>query len=275
MSKILATARSQDTLVLAGSGLGWHAKAALAKPSGPRIVVYETDARRIALARSLGPDLTGANIIMNDADLTELLAGRLVYDQQGDEPGRVAVFAPEAYREAEPELGAQAKKIVQQVLSRSRINYKTRTQNQLEWLNNLRVNFKHILECPDLTRLVNAFKGVPALVLGAGPSLDSSLNELSGFKGKAILLGAASVIGPLASLGMAPDVAVALEAKDESRQFNDADYARTWLAAATSGHPNHFIEWPGKKALFNLQPWAAKLSGGGMALPNGGHATSA
>ncbi len=275
LAGILNGAGPQDTLVLAGSGLGWHAKAVLAKPSGPRVVVYETNARRLALARSLGPDLASTNIVTNDAELTEMLAGRLVYDQHADKPGRVAVYTPEAYRQAEPDLGAQAKKIVKQVLSRSRINYQTRAQNSQEWMTNLTANFKHLLQCPDMTRLANVFKGVPALVLGAGPSLDTSLAELAGFKGKALFLGAASVMGPMATLGMAPDLAVAIEAKDESRQFSDANLDRTYLAAATSGHENHFSAWLGKKALFHLQPWVAKLSGGGIGLPNGGHATSA
>jgi hypothetical protein len=275
LSKILSSARPQDTLVLAGSGLGWHAKAASLKPQGPRIVIYETDTRRVAMARSLGPELAYTNIVTNDADLTELLAQRLVYGQDEGKPGRVAVYTPEAYRTAEPNLGDQARKIVRQVLSRSNINHQTKALNQAEWLDNLSTNFKQILQCPDLTRIANVFEGIPALVMGAGPSLDGSLSGLADFAGRALIMGAASVIGPMATIEMAPDVAVAIEAKDESRQFENADMGRTWLAAATNGHENHFEEWPGKKALFHLQPWAAKLSGGGLGLPNGGHATSA
>ena len=272
LADILNGAGPQDTLVLAGSGLGWHAKAVLAKPFGPGVVVYETNARRLALARSLGPDLTGVKIARTEEEITNILAERLVYSNK---PGRVAVYVPEAYRIADPNLETQARKIVQQVLSRSHIDHHTRTSKYSEWLSNLCHNFKYVLECADLTRLVTPFKGVPALVLGAGPSLDSSLKTLAASKPKALMIGAASVIGPMASLGLAPDVAVALEAKDESRQFIASDYGRTLLAAATSGNPNHFSNWPGNKALFHLQPWAAKLSGGGLGLPNGGHVTSA
>ena len=272
LADILNGAGPQDTLVLAGSGLGWHAKAVLAKPSGPGVVVYETSPRRLALARSLGPDLTGVKIAQTEEEITNILAERLIYSNK---PGRVAVYVPEAYRKADPSLETQARKIIQQVLSRSRIDYQTRANKYEEWLNNLCHNFKYVLECADLSKLVNPFKGVPALVLGAGPSLDSSLKILADSKPKALMIGAASAIGPMASLGLAPDVAVALEAKDESRQFIAADAGRTLLAAATSGNPNHFSKWPGRKALFHLQPWAARLSGGGLALPSGGHATSA
>lgn len=275
LTGILEGADSHDTLVLAGSGLGWHAKAVLAKHSGPQVVVYETDVNRIALARSLGPDLTGVKIVGTDEELIEVLAERLVYGGGGERPGRVAVYSPEAYRIAQPDLADRAKSIVKQIVSRSRIDYQTRASKRLEWLGNLQTNFKYALQCADLTRLVNAFKGLPALVIGAGPSLDASLAALARADKKALLLGAASSIGPMAHFDMAPHLAVALEAKDESRQFSSADIDITSLAAATSGHHNHFSKWTGTKALIHLQPWVAKLSGGGLGLPNGGHATSA
>jgi hypothetical protein len=275
MAGILAGAGPSDTLVLAGSGLGWHAKAVLVQPKGPQLVIYETDAYRIAMARSLGPDLTGAKFVQNDEELVEALAERLVYGTNGVRPGRVAVYAPEAYRLAEPDLAGQAKSIAKQIVSRSSIDYQTRASKRSEWLNNLRINFKYILQCPDLTRLVNKFKGVPALVIGAGPSLDTSLEAMARLENKALLVAAASAIGPMAQSGMAPHFAVALEAKDESRQFRSADFNVTRLAAASSGHTNHFSKWPDKSSLIHLQPWAAKLSGGGLGLPNGGHATSA
>ncbi len=274
LAGLLKGAGPADTLVLAGSGLGWHAKAAASLAQGPQVVVFEPDPRRRALAQSLGPDLTGVDIVSDVNALAEALGQRLVYSQ--DQPGRVAVFAPRAYRQGEPELVAQAKEVVQQALSRSRIDLHTRRAKQETWLDNLRANFKYVLECPDVTRLAQRFQGLPAVVVGAGPSLDESLAGLAGLSRRALFLGAASAIGPLARVGEALHLAVALEAKDESRQFGEADPARTWLAAATSGHCKHFTGWPGSsKALFHLQPWAAELSGGGLGLPNGGHATSA
>ncbi|KMY68983.1 hypothetical protein AAU61_05375 [Desulfocarbo indianensis] len=275
LAGLLAKAGPDDTLVLAGCGLGWHAKAAALRPNGPRLVLFEPDARRLAMARSLGPDLTGLEIVRDANQLTEYLSRVLVYDEKTAKNGRVAVYSPEAYRRNEPLLPAKTKEIVDQVMSRGRVDWHTRQAKDEQWLANIQANFKHLLKAPDLTRLAHRFRGAPALVLGAGPSLDRSLAALGGASGKALLLGAASAIGPLAAKGMALHLAVALEAKDESRQFAAVDPARTWLAAATSGHARHFELWRGKCALFHLQPWVAKLSGGGWALPNGGHASSA
>jgi hypothetical protein len=92
---------------------------------------------------------------------------------------------------------------------------------------------------------------------------------------KALVLAAASALKPLAKVGVKPHLALALEAKDESRQFAGAAQISSVLTAATSGHPNHFRSWSGPRACFHLQPWLAALLGQGQALPSGGHATSA
>jgi hypothetical protein len=100
------------------------------------------------------------------------------------------------------------------------------------------------------------------------------LPHLAGVREKALVLAAASALRPLAKVGVAPHLALALEALDESRQFAGAAQIRTVLAAATSSHPAHFRSWSGPRALFHLQPWLIRLLGQGQALPSGGHATS-
>ena len=82
-------------------------------------------------------------------------------------------------------------------------------------------------------------------------------------------------MSPLSAVGVKPHLAAALEGKDESRQFQDADADATLLTAASSGHFNHFRHWPGKPSVFHMQGWASRLTGQGFALPTGGHATSA
>ncbi|MBW2322815.1 MAG: DUF115 domain-containing protein, partial [Deltaproteobacteria bacterium] len=98
---------------------------------------------------------------------------------------------------------------------------------------------------------------------------------LAGVTDRALVLAAASALKPLASVGTSPHITFALEAKDESRQFEGIDHAKTLLAAASTSHPNHFLKWLGPQSLFHLWPWMAMLSGLGKALPSGGHVTSA
>ncbi len=260
-----------DTLVLAGLGLGWHAKAILEGEGGPGLVAFEPDARRRALMFALGPPLPGLCLVGDENGLCEELGRRLVYER----PGRVEVFTPPAYARAAPEVAAAAREQVRRSLERRQSNQVTVEVHQARWRRHIVENFKYVLEVPDLCQLAGALAGVPALVVGAGPSLDQSLEYLAGVEDKALVLAAASALGPLAGVGVYPHLAVALEAKDESRQFRGADTALTALAAATASNPRHFSQWGGQMGLFHLQPWLARLAGGGSALATGGHATSA
>ena len=271
LAGLLARSNPKDLLVLAGGGLGWHARAALDQAQGPQVVIFEPDATRRAFLGSLGPSLEGARVVGDSEALACALSQGLVY---GDS-GRVAVFAPQAYCQALPELVGQTRQLVETSLARRRCDRQTLTCNQGQWLDNLASNFKYITRWADATLLAGLLPGTPALVVGAGPSLDQSLEHLAGAQGKALVLAAASALGPLARAGVTPHLAVALEGRDESRQFAGADPERTVLAAATSGHHHHFDRWPGSGALFHLQPWVAALTGLGQVLPTGGHATSA
>ncbi|MFZ5586624.1 MAG: motility associated factor glycosyltransferase family protein [Thermodesulfobacteriota bacterium] len=262
----------RDLLIIAGMGLGWHARAALDQPGRAKVLVYEPDPRDLALAAALGPELAGASIAHDDGELEERLSADLVYGRVR----RVRVFSPPAHRRQRPELGARVSRLVADQVRRAGVDQANRAAKQETWLEHLAVNFKHVLDLPDVAGLAGRYRGAPALVIGAGPSLDASLPRLAGENLEHVLtLAAASALGPLARAGLAPELALALEAKDESRQFAGADPRRTLLAAASQSHPNHFAAWPGRRALFHLSPWLAALTGGGPALPSGGHATSA
>jgi hypothetical protein len=271
LAGLLATAKPEDLVILAGCGLGWHAKAIRELDVPPQMVAYEPMAEmRRALAEQ-GPDLDGLDPAGDEQSLLADLARRLVYGRVG----RVAVFSPPAYRDALPEVNTTAQRILAETRSRGRVDRQTRMDKGGLWRENLAANFKHTLKLPDVTLLANALTGVPALVVGAGPSLDQSLADIRRASGSMLVLAAASAVKPLQKAGIKPVMALALEGADESRQFQGTDTSRTILAAASSGHPAHFDNWPGKQAIFHLQPWVSALTGQGMALPHGGHVGSA
>jgi hypothetical protein len=237
----------------------------------PRLVLYEERPERLAHMRCLGPVLPEFDLAQTAGELTEILAQRLIYDK----PGKAALFCPPAYKTAEPEMYDKVRSLVDQTLERSHVNQRTTSKKAGLWMRNLAANFYQVFKIPDITLLAGVFEGMPACVVGAGPSLDQSLEGIKGLGNKSLLLGAASAMIPLASVGRSLDLAVALEGSDESRQFAGVNMEQTVLAAASTGHYNHFKRWPGPMTLFHLQSWIAWLAGLGQVLPTGGHATSA
>ncbi len=259
-------------LLMVGQGLGWHARALLDRYPKANLLIYEPNARTRALATALGPDLDDAEVIDREDALSARLAQALVY-----ETGKtVTLFSAPAYRAVQPDLWQKIETLVRQQSHRGRVDKLNRAAKRSQWLGHLEQNIARVLELPDLTRLAGQYRGVPALVIGAGPSLDQTLPVMAQMdRQPMVTLAAASALAPLAGFGLTPDAALALEAKDESRQLATADPGRTLLAAASTAHPNHFVNQPGCQAIYHLLPWLAKALGQGLPLANGGHVTSA
>lgn len=271
LAGLLAKATSRDLLVLAGGGLGWHAEAILAGDDAPQLVVYEPDGNMRECMATYGPDIEGLEVAVDEESLAEMLARHLVYGRVE----RTAVYSPPAYRAADPSLAQSVKALIKAVSQRGAVDRATKAEKNLVWLENLATNFMYVLELPDLTGLAGKLASMPCLVVGAGPSLDQSLPIIERYADKALIIGAASALTPLRSVGVHPKMAVALEARDESRQFEGAAAEKTILAAASASNPNHFTKWGGPGSIYHLQPWMASLIGSGHVVPSGGHAGSA
>ncbi len=269
LAGLLSKARPEDLVVLAGLGLGWHAVAIHEAPNRPHVVAYEPDTAIGRQQVATGPDLSWLNVAGDPHRLTELIAERVVYAGTS----RVAVFSPPAYRNTLPSLANHVRELVAGVVDRGRSDSLTRRTHGLRWASLAAENIEFVLRTPDAVSLPGSFKGLPAFIVGAGPSLSQSLDDLAKVQDKGLILCAASALGPLASVGVAPHCAVALEAKDESRQFVGTNLEAITLIAASNSHGNHFKKWPGPLAHAHLLPWLAQLCGG-AAVPNGGHASS-
>lgn len=271
LRKLLGGATSDDLLVLAGCGLGYHAQAAGEGAAAPKLVIYEPDDNIRRVMANNNRDINKLEIATDEQALTQALAPHLIYGQ----PARVAVYSPPAYVAAAPQVGQAARRIVQAAYQRRQVDQATRREKNLLWLEYITENFKYVPQLPDLTGLTGRYVDIPCLVVGAGPSLDQSLATIAKYQDRALIIAAASALGPLRSAGVSPAVAVALEARDESRQFIGADQQATILAAASASNPNHFAAWQGPKSIYHLQPWLAEMTGKSLVLPSGGHAGSA
>ncbi len=271
LQPLLHRAEPGDLLILAGAGLGWHALAAHELAPQMNTVVYEPDRERLGLLKDSGVLPAGIPLAASRAELAACLGGFVVYERAG----WVTVFSPPAFGELCPELGREAKQELDQAILRGQVDRANLRAKKRLWLENLSNNFKYILEFPDLGLLGNAMAGVPAVIVGAGPSLDQSLPDLKEADRKALLMSAASALGPMGNVGIEPHLTLALEGKDESRQFEQSAFDKCLLAASSCSHPNHFSKWNGALGLFHSLPWLAGLLGFGPHIPSGGHVTSA
>lgn len=80
------------------------------------------------------------------------------------------------------------------------------------WQVNTLINLPLLLRNPGIDALANAFPGKPALVVGAGPSLDKALPYLKACSKGFVVISTGTALRALHEAGIRPDLAVAVDA---------------------------------------------------------------
>ncbi|VAX15121.1 Motility accessory factor [hydrothermal vent metagenome] len=85
-----------------------------------------------------------------------------------------------------------------------------------KWRDNIFENLSSVIESPPVASLFRKYKGVPAITVAAGPSLDKNAFRLAAIKGKGIIIAVDTAVRSLLAVGVTPDIIVALDAKHEN-----------------------------------------------------------
>ncbi|MCX6990167.1 MAG: DUF115 domain-containing protein [Chlamydiae bacterium] len=106
---------------------------------------------------------------------------------------------------------------------------------------NLVANFSHIAGSSHVNALAGAFKNIPAIICGAGPSLAKVTEELQGLSSHALIFGGGSAITALASQGVPAHIAMAIDPNYEeySRLKNSQGFEVPFFYASRI-HPGVF-----------------------------------
>ena len=80
-------------------------------------------------------------------------------------------------------------------------------------------NLASIAAWPSALRLRDAFRGRPAVVVAAGPSLDKNIETVRRFKGKGLILSVSHAALALHRAGIAPDLCIATDPQDLRYHF--------------------------------------------------------
>ena len=81
--------------------------------------------------------------------------------------------------------------------------------------NNLLGNLKQLEQAFDTAALRDVFKGVPAIICGAGPSLSAHVEGLKSLEDRALILAGGSAITALGNLGVFPHIGLAIDPNEE------------------------------------------------------------
>lgn len=123
------------------------------------------------------------------------------------------------------------------------VNVRTATNLQENTLRNL----PHMLDAPDISELAGKFEDIPFILIGAGPSLDESIDFLKDMQDKAIIVASNSPYRKLINNGIRPHLVVTADPMEPTLAgFQNVKLDHVVLACPFSAYPEIVERFSGR-----------------------------
>ncbi len=171
--------------------------------------------------------------------------------------------------------------LIQAAQTKNQVNTNTLNRFGRLWIRNLLNNLEPLASLPGIKLLEDIFSGIPALVLAAGPSLDTLLPILKRLKERLILVAVDTSLKPCLRKGIEPDFLMVMDPQYwNTRHLDGALPESTVLISEPSTNPNvfHHLKVPTflVSSFFPLGEYLENLTGSkGKIRAGGSVATSA
>lgn len=250
---------------IVGFGMGYHAEALFARlGASADLFIFESDPRVLQAAFA-------------HRELTGLLSSDRVHWLCGDPDGallesllplaeRLAdgcpVLAPPASASRCPDFVEQVRRLLGEVSAYGAMSRRTSVEQGRQTIANCIGNFRRYANAESLVSWRDRWRGRPALVVAAGPSLAKNRSWIRQWKGRALIIAVGAALKQLLAVGAAPDVVVQIDHSELcARQFQGIDagqIAETILFIHAAASPKVLAAWPGRWAMIahsTLDSW--------------------
>lgn len=153
--------------------------------------------------------------------------------------------------QSSPAFFADQKQWIDEFASLCRTSINTLMLNGRRTAENLASNLGWYAALPGIGNLKDRFKGEPAIIVSAGPSLRKNMHLLPQAAGKAVIIAAQTTLKPLLEIGVEPDFVTSLDWSDICTRFFEGlpPTLRTQLVAEPKASSKIFQMHPGPAAL--------------------------
>ena len=209
---------AQTVFIVFGLGMGHVARALRAASSAP-VVVYEPDPGLLRKVLEAGPtDLGDIAIFTNLHDLPRVWLNIGLSKLEG------IVIRSSGYPEAYPAPLLALPSAVHETFQRINITENTYQLRARTWVDDILANLPTIAGTVPFVSLMRRFEGVPAFIVGAGPSLDKNVALLKEAGEKGIVFAVNSSARALARNGVDPQVLACIESHDSSHLLGELPF---------------------------------------------------
>lgn len=232
--------RDADCCIVYGFGLGYHVESAIKKLPEVPVVVVEPDVP-LFLATLRVRDLTG---LFRQPRISFLLgtAPQSVSHVLADlNPESLFLVAPQSMKNVSPKYFQALDEELSRFVSRKSINTGTLSRFGKTWVRNFSQNIALLPHVIGVSHLYGAFRGIPAIVVAAGPSLDDTAPQLPDLARHALVIAVDTSLRACLRAGVQPDLLVTVDPQYWNTRH--LDWCPTYnlrLVSESSTHPNVF-----------------------------------
>ncbi|MBB6632582.1 motility associated factor glycosyltransferase family protein [Cohnella thailandensis] len=211
LQAIASSISEHEHVLLYGLGMGHHLQLLLTYFPSKWFYLYEPDAElfRISLAtENMADILCHPNLKALSVGLTAEAKRQLIYPICTHAQGACAfLYIPYYARTNEEEISTLREEFPTFV-SEFKVNYSTRNRYKEQWLQNRLNHLATNLSSVPLRVLKDRFMGVPAVIVGSGPSLTEAVEGIKTLHDQCLIIAAGTSIQPLLHHGIKPHIVV-------------------------------------------------------------------
>ncbi len=246
-----------------GCGLGYHLKAVLKRcPETSPVVVIDRNPDLMKMALAVHPEINSKRTVAftSDPDSIEWIVRNLAllfFHRKG-----VRVVEHQPSLSVDPEFYADVLRQLRDSVARVLIGVNTTAREGWRFAHNFFENLPILCQDPCVSHLFEQFKGIPAILVASGPSLDKNISLIHEAKGKAVIIAAGSAYEALHRAGVTADFVVSVDPFYESvYNFRGRGSAGTCLVYESKANPAVAREFSGPRFnFFQPYPMAAWLA---------------
>ena len=216
-------ANIEGVTVSLGMELGYFARAFLSKlNTGSRLIIYEADPAIFLMA-------------LRTVDLTQVLKCRWVKIVVGPQAplrhwatqcvsqtnGMLRVVSYDPVFQLAPDIyGERVERELDRIHGIVKATKNAVIRRGPMFLDSVLQNIPHVMMAAASTQLKDSCKGMAALLVSAGPSLEKNVHHLKAAKGRAVIIAADTALNYLLPRGIVPDIVVSVDPQKETyRKF--------------------------------------------------------
>jgi len=265
----------KDLIIVFGIGFAYHLEILLEKcGEDTRVIIIEKEKLLLLkaiesrdLTRLLSDKRISILIDPHEESITGILKGKT--------SRRVAFVMHRGSCQVYPEYYSDMLLKVKSFISTKDVNIATLSKFEKTWVSNIARNIRIITESSGVNIFFDRFKGIPAIVAGAGPSLTCSLDFIKKNQQSALIVAVDTSYKVLVDYGIEPHFCIAVDPQlINARYFEGIEKTSAVLVADPTVHPSLLRFFKGPMVMtgvvFDMMKWIESSSAGRGELANGG-----